>query len=130
LEIFTRIGDESVVLPAASRARAVSKWVPLVLRVVFQDSIYGLVRSSADKLPLSSLNWTPMMPVLSEAEAVTVRVPDPFAPFAGEVIDTIGGIVSEGGGGGGVEALPLPSLYSQTFSLMWLTPIKRFLEGI
>src|SRR5439155_1699744 len=43
------------------------------------------------------LNWTPATPTLSEASAVTVIVPETVAPDAGDVIRTVGGVVSLGG---------------------------------
>src|SRR5262245_38688490 len=45
----------------------------------------------------SPKNWTPTTPTLSAALAETVTVPDTVAPFAGEVIFTVGGVVSGGG---------------------------------
>src|SRR3989454_10298392 len=45
-------------------------------------------------LPISSKNWTPATPTLSEALAVTVTMPLTVAPFAGAAIDTVGGAVS------------------------------------
>src|SRR6266480_2839997 len=41
-------------------------------------------------------NWTPATPTLSEASAVTVIVPETVAPDAGDVILTVGGVVSGG----------------------------------
>src|SRR6266446_4458148 len=40
------------------------------------------------------LNWTPTTPTSSEAFAVTVIVPETVAPDAGEVMATVGGLVS------------------------------------
>ena len=45
----------------------------------------------------STKNWTPETPTLSEAEALTVVVPETVAPEAGEVMLTDGGVVSGGG---------------------------------
>jgi hypothetical protein len=42
------------------------------------------------------LNWTPATPTLSEASAVTLIVPETVAPDAGDVILTVGGVVSGG----------------------------------
>src|SRR5258706_14293133 len=39
-------------------------------------------------------NWTPATRTLSEASAVTVIVPETEAPDAGDVILTVGGVVS------------------------------------
>jgi hypothetical protein len=45
----------------------------------------------------STKNWTPVTPTLSEAEALTVVVPETVAPEAGDVMLTVGGVVSGGG---------------------------------
>ena len=66
--------------------------------------------SSGSRLFPSNLNCTPTTPTLSEASAETLIVPDTVAPFAGAVIETVGGVVSDGGGegfGGGVVVQPL-----------------------
>jgi len=47
--------------------------------------------------------------MLSEATAVTVTVPDTLDPAAGDEMETLGGIVSEGGGGGTVDGAPTGS---------------------
>src|SRR5437868_3054749 len=53
--------------------------------------------SSAPRLTLSSWNWTPMTPTLSDAVAETCTVdPDTTAPFVGTVIVTVGDVVSGG----------------------------------
>ncbi len=49
------------------------------------------------RVVLSSLNWTLVTPTLSEAVALTVTVPDTMAAEAGEVMATVGGVVSGGG---------------------------------
>src|SRR5438105_14844168 len=82
------------VFAAASRATAVKVWVPSPTTVVFQEMEYGLAVTSAPRLAPSSLNWTPTTPTLSEALAETVTVPTTVAPAAGEVIETVGGVVS------------------------------------
>src|SRR6185436_1289671 len=83
------------VFPAASRATAVSVWVPFATVVVSQVTPYGLVVSSAPRLAPSSLNWTPTTPMLSEAVAETASaVPETVAPLAGAVIATVGSVVS------------------------------------
>jgi hypothetical protein len=41
----------------------------------------------------SSKNWTVDTPAVAVAVAVTVIVPDTVAPFAGEVMETVGGVV-------------------------------------
>ena len=53
--------------------------------------------SSAPRLSPSSLNWTPTTPTLSEALAVTVMVPETVEPDEGDVMLTVGGVVSGGG---------------------------------
>src|SRR5205807_5049684 len=83
-----------VLLPAASRAMAVSVWLPLVAVVVFQDAEYGDARTSAPRFALASLNCTTSTATLSLAAAVTDTVPDTLAPAAGAVIDTVGAVPS------------------------------------
>src|SRR5919106_968098 len=67
---------------------------PLAAAVVFQEIAYGVKRSSAARLTPSSLNWTPTMPTLSAAVALTVMVPRTAAPEAGAVIVTVGRLLS------------------------------------
>ena len=88
------IADAVVTLPAASRAMAVSVWLPLATAVVFHDVEYGDAVSSAPRLAPSNLNCTPTTPTLSLALAVTVIVPDTVAPPAGAVTDTAGAVPS------------------------------------
>src|SRR5205814_221915 len=45
----------------------------------------------------SAKNCTPATPTLSEAFAATVIVPETVAPLAGELMLTVGGVVSGGG---------------------------------
>jgi hypothetical protein len=93
-----------VLLPAASRAIAVSVCDPLVAVVEFQVVEYGAVVSAALRLPPSSRNWTLATPTLSVAFAETVTlVPDTVAPAAGAVIDTDGGVVSAGSAPASIE---------------------------
>ena len=73
--IVTVTGDDVVRLPAASRAIAVSVWLPAVAPLVFQAVLYGALVSSAPRFAPSSWNWTPATPWLSVALAVTVTVP-------------------------------------------------------
>ena len=96
---------DSVWLPAASRATAVMVCEPSLTEAVSQGIEYGALVSSAPKLTLSILNCTPTTPTLSEALALNVTVPDIVAPFAGDVMLTVGGVVSAGGGGGGGAVL-------------------------
>jgi hypothetical protein len=65
--------------------------------VVFHETEYGEEVSSAPIAEPSTKNWTPATPTLSEAEALTVVVPETVAPEAGEVMLTDGGVVSGGG---------------------------------
>ena len=81
-------------LPDASRATAVSVCVPGLLVAVSQPTEYGAARVLGGEVWPSSLNCTPATLVLSEAAAVTATVPLTVAPFAGAVIDTVGGVVS------------------------------------
>src|SRR5712692_4469228 len=83
LATVTVTAAEVVVLPAASRATAVSVCVPGVAVVVFHETAYGAVVLSAPRFAASSLNCTPTTPTLSLAVALTVVVPVTVAPFAG-----------------------------------------------
>jgi hypothetical protein len=87
---------EVAVLPAASRATALRVWVPTEAVAVFHATEYGAVVSSAPRLAPSSRNWTPATPTLSEALAETVIVPETVAPALGEVMLTVGAVVSGG----------------------------------
>ena len=93
-ETVTLTRADVVVLPAASRATAVSVWAPLVAVVVFQETAKGATVSSAPRLAPSSLNWTPATPTLSVAVAATVTVPLTVASAAGAASETLGGVVS------------------------------------
>src|SRR5438552_611852 len=94
LSTVTLIAAAVVVFPAASRATAVKLCEPLLAVVVFQETAYGAVVSSAFKFTPSSLNCTPTTPTLSVALALTVTVPLTEASAAGAVMDTVGGVVS------------------------------------
>src|SRR2546428_13124941 len=94
LTTVTLTAVDVAVLPAASRATAVTVWDPLATRVVFQEMAYGAAVTSAPTFAPSSLNCTPTTPTLSEALAETVTVPVTVAPAAGAGIDTVGGGVS------------------------------------
>src|SRR5439155_1072907 len=85
-------GDEVVRFPAASRAVAVRVCEPLPTVVVFQETEYGDDVSSPPRLAPSTRNCTPATPILSEAEALTVTVPDTVAPAAGALMLTAGGV--------------------------------------
>ncbi len=82
------------VLPAASRATAVSAWLPFVVVVVVQVIEYGLVVSSAPRFAPSRRNCTPVTPTLSDAVAETATAPLTVAPLAGALRATVGGVVS------------------------------------
>src|SRR5437762_6557626 len=86
-----------VVLPAASRATAVSVWRPLAIDVVSHVTANGVAATSAPRFAPSTLNCTPATPTLSDAVAVTAtEAPETVAPAAGAVIATAGGVVSAG----------------------------------
>ena len=53
--------------------------------------------ASAPRLMPLYLNWTPTTPTLSEALAVTLIVPPTIAADAGDVMLTVGKVVSGGG---------------------------------
>src|SRR5207245_2084060 len=89
-------GAEVVRLPAASRATAARVCGPLPSVLASIEIEYGAAVSSAPMLAPSTLNWTPATPTLSAALAVTVTVPETVAPLAGEVMLTVGGVVSGG----------------------------------
>src|SRR2546426_345457 len=90
----TTTGAEGGTLPAASRATAVTVWLPLTAVAVFQETAYGAVVFSAPRLTPSSLNCTPATATLSEAVAETVTAPLSMAPAVGVVSDTVGAVVS------------------------------------
>jgi hypothetical protein len=75
---------------------AVNVCEPLATAVVFQGAEYGAAVSSASKFP-STKNRTLVTPLLSAALAVTFVVPATVAPEAGEVMLTVGGVLSGGG---------------------------------
>ena len=83
-----------VAFPAASFATAVSVWLPCETEVVFHEKLYGELVSAEPTFAPSTWNCTLATPTLSEAVALTVTVPLTVALFAGEVIDTVGGVVS------------------------------------
>src|SRR2546426_887177 len=90
----TVIAVAVVVLPAASRATAVSVCDALLAVVVSHAIAYGAIVSSTPTLAPSRRNWTPTTPTLSDALALIVVVPETVAPFAGAVRLTVGGVVS------------------------------------
>src|SRR5262249_19675420 len=95
LPISTVTTAEVAWLPAASRATAVSRCVPLVRVAGLKLAVYGAAVSSPPMLPPSNLNCTPATPRLSEAVAATVtEEPERIMLFVGAVIVTFGGVVS------------------------------------
>src|SRR3954451_2273441 len=87
------------VLPAASRATAVSACVPFATVVVSHAAAYGAALNSAPRFAPSSLNCTPTTPTLSAAVAVSATdVPETVDPEAGAVSAAVGGVVSDEGG--------------------------------
>ena len=73
--------------------------VPFAIVVVFHVTLYGAPVSSAPRLAPSSLNCTPTTPTLSLASAETATdEPVTVALFAGAVSETVGEVVSPGGG--------------------------------
>src|SRR5437773_11609258 len=57
LDTATVTGSEVNWRPSASRATAVKVWNPLLVVVVFQETEYGGLKSSATRLTPSSLYW-------------------------------------------------------------------------
>lgn len=87
--------DEVWVLFAKSRAVAMSVWVPFDKPPVFQVPEYGAVVSSVPRFEPSSLNCTPITPMLSLAVAdKETEEPETVAPFEGEEMDIEGEVVS------------------------------------
>src|SRR5476649_2761501 len=94
-EEVTVIDVAVAVLPAASRATAVSAWSPFAVVVESQLIEYGALVSSTPRLAPSSLNWTPATATLSAAPAESATAaPETVAPAAGAVSDTVGAVVS------------------------------------
>src|SRR5437660_3890708 len=85
---------EVAVLPAASRAIAVRVCTPFLAVVLFHETAYGTVVTSAPRFAPSSLNCTPTTPTLSAALTETVIVPVTVAPATGAVMETAGGVAS------------------------------------
>src|SRR5205809_814318 len=94
LNTVTVTAAEVVRLPAASRATAVSVCEPLLAVVVFQETEYGAAASSTPRLAPSDRKCVVTGTMLSEALAVTLVVPPTVAPETGEVMLTVGGVVS------------------------------------
>src|SRR4030095_9627621 len=73
---------------------AVSAWAPAGTELVFQETLYGAVVSAAPITVPSTLNVTDATPTLSDAFAEMDWVPVSVAPITGDVIDTVGAVVS------------------------------------
>jgi hypothetical protein len=82
------------VFPAASLAVAEIVCAPLLAEALFQESVYGADVSAEPRLEPSSRNCTLVTPTLSVAFAKMIAVPVNVAPLAGEVIKTVGRVVS------------------------------------
>src|SRR4029453_5324694 len=82
---------EMAVLPAASRAMALSVWPPLDTDSPPQRTAEGADTSSTPILRPSSWNCTPTTPTLSTANADTATVSETEEPSAGWFRDTVGG---------------------------------------
>jgi hypothetical protein len=93
LETVTVMGVEVVVSPTPSRARAARVWGPSDTVVESQAIEYGGVVTSAPSAAPSRRNCTPTTATGSEAVAETLTRPATVAPEAGDVIDTLGGVV-------------------------------------
>ena len=83
------------VFPAASNAEAISATAPLATVVESQLNWYGAVVLVPTSVVLAR-NSTRVTPTLSAVLAVTATTPDTVLPAAGEVIETVGGVVSLG----------------------------------
>src|SRR5437867_1504738 len=95
LATVTRTGAEIALLPASSRARAVSVCVPSGTVRVSHVASYGVAMSSPITTP-STKNCTAATPTASAALAFTVIVPDTVSPSLGDMSATVGGVVSRG----------------------------------
>src|SRR6185295_15591613 len=85
---------ERRVLPAASTARARSVCAPFGTERVSHASAYGAAESGDPVSTPSTRNWTRATPTSSVASAVTLTMPFTDAPLVGEVIDTLGSVLS------------------------------------
>src|SRR2546427_13054752 len=92
--IVTVTADDVPWSPAASRAIAVSVYVPGARPAGSNVVEYGVVVSSAPRLSPLTLNCTPTTPTLSVALAVTVIGAVTVVPFVGAVIVTVGADVT------------------------------------
>ena len=116
-ETVTATLAEVLVAPVASRATAVNAWLPLADVAVFHENEYGALTSSVPRFAPSILNCMPATPLWSDAQAEITMLPETVAPGAGDVRNTVGGVVSGGddplmiltrvGGQGGAAEVPL-----------------------
>src|SRR5687767_8792881 len=83
-----------VLLPAASRATALSVWVPAAAVAVFQTKLWGAVVTSDPRLVPFSLNCTPATPTLSIADATSAIEPETVNPVVGDVMEMTGATLS------------------------------------
>src|SRR5437660_93837 len=85
---------EAPTLPAASKALATRVCDPLATVAVDQlkESEVELVLEATCVPSMNSCIW--VTPTLSEAEAFTTTVPETVAPLTGELMETVGGVVS------------------------------------
>ena len=96
METVTVTAAAFAAFPAPSRALAVNVCDPSGMEVVFHVTVYGTVVSSAASGDPSTKNCTPTTSTLSEASALTVTVPLTDAPLVGDVMVTVGAVVSGG----------------------------------
>ena len=75
-------------------ATAVKLCEPFESDVVASKKVYGEVVSAEPTFVPSTCNCTFATATLSDAEAVTVTVPETVEPAVGDVIETVGGVVS------------------------------------
>jgi len=94
LSTFTVSAALVVELPAPSVAVAVRTWLPLERGIVFREYAYGALASADPVFAPSTLNCTLATATLSVAVAVTFTIPDKVALAIGELIATVGAIVS------------------------------------
>ena len=87
------VADALALLPAASFAVATMLCVPFENEAVAQEQTYGEVASEHIMSP-STVMVTEVTPTLSLAEAWMVIGPETMAPLVGEVMLTVGGVVS------------------------------------
>ena len=72
-------------------------WEPGTANEAFHVAAYGALLSVPTRVP-SAQNSTLVTPTLSEAVAASGTLPETVAPSAGEVIETVGAVVSGGAG--------------------------------